>query len=154
MDISNGTGFGVSIFTQGCPIHCKGCHNSSIWDFDGGSEYTAETEDLLLSLLSKPHITRLSILGGEPLLPNNYEHIAHLIKRVKNELPHIEIWLWTGYLIEDLAEIDDNNLRYILSNLDYLIDGPFVQEKRDLTLKFRGSDNQRVLSASQINQKM
>ena len=165
-DISNGTGIGISIWTQGCPYRCKGCHNASTWSFDKGEEFTQEQKDKFLALLNNHYITRVSILGGEPLLPQNIADLALLIHDVKVRRPDIKIWLWTGTTFEDLyklvflrKESNDtilnklgwNNknladLTYILNQLDYMIDGRFIQEQKDLTLKFRGSKNQRWLN--------
>ena len=163
MDISNGEGCGVSIFTQGCPIRCQNCHNNSIWNFNGGKEWTKESEQLILELMDRPQITRLSILGGEPLLEQNVQDLARLCMQVKQTWPQKKIWLWSGYLWEDIYLLAFNNsyrtlgtqkewnwqkqkaLRNILFNVDILVDGPFVQEQKDITLKWRGSKNQRVI---------
>lgn len=163
MDISNGEGCGVSIFTQGCPIRCQNCHNNSIWNFNGGKEWTKESEQLILELMDRPQITRLSILGGEPLLEQNVQDLARLCMQVKQTWPQKKIWLWSGYLWEDIYLLAFNNschtlgtqkewnwqeqkaLRNILFNIDILVDGPFVQEQKDITLKWRGSKNQRVI---------
>lgn len=163
MDISNGEGCGVSIFTQGCPIRCQNCHNNSIWNFNGGKEWTKESEQLILELMDRPQITRLSILGGEPLLEQNVQDLARLCMQVKQTWPQKKIWLWSGYLWEDIYLLAFNNsyrtlgtqkewswqeqkaLCNILFNVDILVDGPFVQEQKDITLKWRGSKNQRVI---------
>lgn len=162
-DISNGTGIGISIWTQGCPYRCKGCHNASTWSFDGGKDFDQQHKDNFLNLLNNTYITRVSILGGEPLLPQNVADLALLIHDIKKKREDVQIWLWTGTTLEALYDIafyhkqsnDDilnslnwtsNNLRdlvYILNNVDNLIDGRFEQDKKDLTLKYRGSSNQR-----------
>lgn len=149
MDISNGEGIGVSLFTQGCPIRCPGCHNSSIWDFDGGKEFTKETIEEIVKLLKPEYVTRFSVLGGEPLLPQNYEPLLNLCHLIKcHYFGKVSIWLWTGYTLEEIFEKEEqdktNNLSLLLGQIDYLIDGPFVQEQKDITLKWRGSKNQRV----------
>ena len=163
MDISNGEGCGVSIFTQGCPIRCQNCHNDSIWNFDGGKEWTEESEQLILELIDRPQITRLSILGGEPLLKQNIQDLAQLCMKVKQKWPQKKIWLWSGYLWEDIYSLvfspycfsigtqqdwdweDKKNLKDILFNINVLVDGPFIQEQKDITLRWRGSANQRVI---------
>lgn len=148
MDISNGSGIGVSLFVQGCLwrlIHCPGCHNSNIWDFNGGEEYTQKTEQQILELIKPDYNTRMSVLGGEPLIPQNYAPLAHLIKEVKAAKDSIKIWLYTGYIYENLKKVEDENLQCILSNIDYLVDGPYIESQRDITLAFRGSRNQRIL---------
>ena len=109
MDISNGEGCGVSIFTQGCPIRCQNCHNNSIWNFNGGKEWTKESEQLILELMDRPQITRLSILGGEPLLEQNVQDLARLCMQVKQTWPQKKIWLWSGYLWEDIYLLAFNN---------------------------------------------
>lgn len=155
IDISNGKGIGISVWTQGCSIRCPGCHNSSIWDFNGGQEWSTEEFNALRQLLKRTYITRLSILGGEPLLPQNFSDLAAILMYTKQQRPDIKTWCWTGYTFEQLqkkygisSDADfqtKGDFRNILNNLDYLIDGPFILEKKDLTLKWRGSSNQRVI---------
>lgn len=168
MDISNGEGIGVSLFTQGCPIRCKGCHNSSIWDFDGGYDYTRQDEQLILDLMSKEYISRFSLLGGEVLLKENMPELSTLCLKIKSHWPQKKIWLWSGYLWEEIYDLaygnaiqigiktkgkqtgwtleDKANLQIILENIDILVDGPFIQEQKDITLKWCGSSNQRLIS--------
>lgn len=143
----NGQDIGVSLFTQGCPLHCPGCHNSSIWDFDGGEEWNDAAKDELLSLAAKPFVHRLSVLGGEPLIPANLADIAELLRETKEMKPTIKTWLYTGYLYEKLAAAyrDNGDFGRILSNLDILVDGPYLEAQRDITLKFKGSANQRLI---------
>lgn len=163
MDISNGEGCGVSIFTQGCPIKCEGCHNASIWNPKEGKEFTTDTLNTVIDLIDKPYISRLSILGGEPLLKENVKSLADLVLIADLMFPNKKIWLWSGYLWEDIYSLafdvsyssigtqqdwnwqDKKNLRNILFSLDVLVDGPFIQEQKDITLKWRGSANQRVI---------
>lgn len=146
MDISNGEGIGVSLFIQGCSQHCKGCFNPETWDFQGGKIYHPETTEKIMELLNKPYIIRFSILGGEPLEYKNLFELSCLINKIKSTYPHIKIWMWTGFLLEDLEEKSLTNpyLDYVLSNIDVLVDGPFIQEEKDITLKWRGSRNQRI----------
>lgn len=145
-DVVNGEGVSVSLFLQGCPFHCKGCHNPETWSFDGGDAWDEdELIQLIIEAIGANGIVRnLSILGGEPF--NSEEKIIFinkLIEKVKQQYPTIKIIAWSGYLYEEL--LADKNMQYILDNLDYLIDGPFKIEERDITLKWRGSRNQRII---------
>ena len=162
MDVSNGPGIGVSLFTQGCPYHCRGCFNSSTWDMLGGREASdARLLERIHHLLSEDHVTRLSILGGEPLMPQNVEFLTQLACSV---MPRIKIWCWTGGRLESLLDLihdgssDDQLLDNMcwdmesrecldkfLHNIDVLVDGRFIEDEKDLTLKWRGSRNQRVI---------
>lgn len=139
MDISNGPGIRVSIFMQGCSFHCKDCFNSETWDFKAGKEFNDEVINKVLDLASLPHIVGLSILGGEPMHPNNREGTIKLAKAFKKRYPDKDIWVWSGYLFDELKDIEG------LSYIDTLVDGRFVLEKANPTLKFRGSSNQRVI---------
>lgn len=139
MDISNGPGIRVSIFMQGCSFHCKDCFNSETWDFKAGKEFNDEVINKVLDLASLPHIVGLSILGGEPMHPNNREGTIKLAKAFKKRYPNKDIWVWSGYLFDELKDIKG------LSYIDTLVDGRFVLEKANPTLKFRGSSNQRVI---------
>lgn len=154
MDVSNGEGIGVSIFMQGCPFHCKDCFNEETWDMDGGRAFTSTELFRVLDLLKKPHIKRLSILGGEPLIERNYIQLAKLVFLAREEArdcgkDDFKVWLWTGRTIEDIEEEIDGDdfhpLQLVLKNVDYLIDGKFEEDKKDLALKWRGSSNQRVI---------
>ncbi len=148
-DIANGEGVGVTLFVSGCTNRCKGCFQPETRSFTYGKPYTKELEDSIIEALKKPYIAGLTLLGGEPFEPENQAVILPLIKRVRKEVPGKNIWSFTGFLFEELkdpsfskhcAETDE-----ILSLLDVLIDGPFVLEKRNISLKFRGSENQRVI---------
>ena len=139
MDISNGEHIGVSLFVQGCRFCCKGCFNKETWDFNGGKEWTQEVEDKFFDLINRPYIKRVSILGGEPLADGNKLVVLDLIKKIKDKYPNKSIWLYTGYTFEEISSL--NNLRYI----DVLVDGRYIEEQKDLTLKFRGSKNQRLI---------
>ena len=139
MDISNGEHIGVSLFVQGCRFCCKGCFNKETWDFNGGKEWTQEVEDKFFDLINRPYIKRVSILGGEPLADGNKLVVLDLIKKIKDKYPNKSIWLYTGYTLEEISSL--NNLRYI----DVLVDGRYIEEQKDLTLKFRGSKNQRLI---------
>lgn len=146
-DIANGEGVCVSLFVSGCPHHCKGCFNPETWDYNYGTPFTQETIDYISDSLTKNEIQRnFSILGGEPLAPQNREAVCDVVQQIRKKFPNIIIYLWTGYLFEDLVLESDRDffLTKILTNINVLIDGPFVEEKRDLRLKFRGSSNQRI----------
>lgn len=146
-DIANCPGIGVSFYTQGCPHHCHGCFNQETWNFESGQEFTAETLDTLIQGLTANDIHRdLNILGGEPLCPENLFITKLIISEVKAKVPNTKIYLWTGYLYEDLMKSTDSSLKYILDNIDVLIDGPFIEEEKDLTLTMRGSRNQRIIN--------
>lgn len=158
MDISNGKGIGVSLFVQGCEFHCQGCFNSETWNFDGGKEFTEETIDKIIELCKPEYIKRLSILGGEPFHPNNIGTVAEVCGEFKRHYPDKEIWIWTGYRIEQLCKrmsdfYSGNNITldnaiktmFVGGVADYIVDGRFEQDKKDLSLSYRGSSNQRIL---------
>lgn len=140
MDISNGPGVRVSIFMQGCEFRCENCFNPETWDFRGGKEFTDSTIKEVLDYADKDHIEGLSILGGEPLHPKNIEGTARLAKAFKERYPNKNVWVWTGYLFEELSK-DEEVFKYI----DVLVDGKYVDELHDFNLKWRGSSNQRVI---------
>ena len=139
MDISNGPGVRVSIFMQGCHFHCKNCFNSETWDFEGGKEFTDDIINKVLDLSNKDHIVGLSILGGEPMHPVNIEGTTKLAKAFKEKYPNKDIWVWSGFRYEDLKGKD------VFKYIDVLVDGQYVDELHDPTLKWRGSSNQRVI---------
>ena len=144
-DVVNGEGVCVSFFVQGCPHHCPGCFNEETWDFKGGQPYTSEVKWELIKLISANDIQRnFSILGGEPLAPQNVDMTWEIIDAVRHAYPSIKIFLWTGYVYEELTGRASENLTKILGTIDVLIDGPFLEEEKDLNLKLRGSKNQRV----------
>lgn len=137
----NGEGFGVSLYTQGCPYHCPGCFNPETWDFNKGKEWTQQEEDLIIELLKPDYIKRLTILGGEPLIERNIEPLTALLIKVRHIYPDKKIWLYTGGNFEFESARCDN----LIEHVDILIDGQFKQELRDITLKWKGSSNQRVI---------
>lgn len=149
MDVSNGEGIGIALFTQGCPFHCKNCFNPETWDFDGGNLFTKKEFNEIIDLIKKDYIKRITILGGEPLVDQNVEDLCELISYIKKHYPDKKIWLYSGNTFEKLWErpIDSYSRYYreILLNIDILIDGPYIDELRDYKLKFRGSSNQRVI---------
>ena len=148
-DTADGYGVRVSLFVSGCTHHCKGCFNSEAWDFNYGTPYTQDTENEIISLLNRDYIRGLSLLGGEPMEPQNQAVIVNLIKRVKQELPTKDIWCYSGYTLDkdlcDGGRAHTSVTDEILHNIDVLVDGRFVEELKDLTLKFRGSKNQRLI---------
>lgn len=148
LDIANGLGVRVSLFVSGCTHHCKNCFNAIAWDFHYGQPFTPEVEQELIEALKHPMVAGLTLLGGEPLEPQNQYGLFPFLKRVKQELPEKNIWCYTGYTLEaDLltgrahTDITDE----LLSMIDVLVDGRFIEELKDITLKFRGSSNQRLI---------
>lgn len=145
-DFAAAPGVCVSFYTQGCPFHCPHCHNPQTWDFEGGKEFTHDTLNDILCALTKNDVHRnLSILGGEPLCDENLFLTELVCKEVLKELPETKIYIWTGYTYEQLCARKNSHLDSILSMTYCLVDGPFIQEKRDITLKMRGSPNQRII---------
>ena len=153
-DIAAAPGISVSFFVQGCPIHCPGCHNPQTWDFNGGKEFTPSTLDMILDALTANNIKRnLCIMGGEPLCEQN-EFLTYLvIKTVKEKLPDTKIYIYTGYYYSMLLEHPTAHLDQILDLTDVLVDGPFIQEQRDITLFMRGSSNQHIMDLTCIRNK-
>ena len=143
MDISNGEGIRVSLFVQGCEFHCKNCFNPETWNFEGGKEFTSETLNTLMKLCDDDKIKGLSILGGEPMHANNRETVVDIMRAFKYRFPNKDIWMWTGYTLEKLLAENDDDVKSMLIYLDYMVDGQFVNEKKNLNLKWAGSDNQR-----------
>ena len=139
MDIADGPGVRVSIFMQGCAFHCKNCFNSETWDFNGGKEFTDETIKKVLELCDKDYIKGLSILGGEPMHPNNIDGTTKLAKAFKEKYPNKTLWVWSGFLFEQLKNQE------VLKYVDVLVDGQYVDELHDPRLKWKGSSNQRVI---------
>lgn len=141
-DTVNGEGIRCSLFVSGCSRGCKGCFNRQTWDYRYGKEYTQDFEDGVIKDLSNPYIQGLSVLGGNPLELKNFPTVLHLCKRVKSELPDKNIWLWCGQTLEEVK----NNLIFseILDIVDVVVDGPFIEELKDVSLKFKGSSNQNI----------
>ncbi|MBR3673134.1 MAG: anaerobic ribonucleoside-triphosphate reductase activating protein [Clostridia bacterium] len=140
MDIADGPGVRVSIFMQGCAFHCKNCFNTETWDFNGGKEFTNDTINEVLDLCNQGHIKGLSILGGEPLHPNNIEGTTKLAKAFKEKYPEKNLWVWSGFKFDE-----DLQGKEVLNYIDVLVDGQYKDELHDFTLKWRGSSNQRVI---------
>lgn len=147
-DIANGPGVRVSLFVSGCTHHCKGCFNEVAWDFDYGQPFTSETIQTILDMMKPGYIKGLTLLGGEPFEPQNQGPIVELLRQVKKTYPDKSIWAFSGYLFEKITSRtlgDWAVTREFLSSLDVLVDGPFVEEKKNLALRFRGSENQRLI---------
>ncbi len=139
MDIADGPGVRVSIFLQGCEFHCKNCFNQETWDFSKGKEFTDEVIERVIELANKEYIQGLSILGGEPLHPKNIDGSIKLARAFKEKYPEKDIWIWTGFLYDDIVNKD------ILNYVDVIVDGRYQDELHDFRLKYRGSSNQRVI---------
>lgn len=149
IDIQDGDGVRVSIYVSGCHFHCKECHNPEAWDFNYGKEFTEKEIDYIIEKMDNDYISGLSILGGEPMEPINQEGLIPLVKKVKEKFPNKNIWLYTGYLFDKDILFDMYNkneyTRNLVDNLDIIVDGQFVIEKKILDLKARGSYNQRKI---------
>ena len=148
-DIANGPGVRVSLFVSGCTHRCPGCFNEVAWDFNYGEPFTQETIDSILEMLKPSYIKGLTLLGGEPFEPENQGAIVELLRQVKKAYPDKSIWAFSGYLFDrDIlpGRLGDPDItREYLSYLDVLVDGPFIEEKKNLSLRFRGSENQRLI---------
>ena len=145
-DVINGKGVNVSLFVQGCPYHCQGCFNPETWDFNGGKEI--DIEDLkqeIKEAISANGVKRnFSVLGGDPLCEENKDNVLEIVSYVRREFPTIQIYLWTGATLQNLLHENDYVVSCILDKINYLIDGPFIESEKDLTLKLRGSRNQNI----------
>ena len=147
-DIANGPGVRISLFVSGCTHHCKGCFNEVAWDFDYGEPFTQQTIRTILDMMKPGYIMGLTLLGGEPFEPENQGPIVELLRQVKKAYPQKSIWAFSGYLYEKITSHtlgDWAVTQEFLSYLDVLVDGPFVEEKKNLALRFRGSENQRLI---------
>ena len=149
-DIANGLGVRVSLFVSGCTHHCKNCFNAIAWDFHYGNPFTIEVEDEIIKSLKQSMITGLTLLGGEPMEPQNQEGLISFLRRVKKEVPEKDIWCYTGYTYKDGGALKEERAncketKKLLSLIDVLVDGRFIEELKDIRLKFRGSSNQRVI---------
>ena len=148
-DIANGPGVRVSLFVSGCTHRCPGCFNEEAWDFDYGQPFDRSTIDEILGLLQPDYVQGLTVLGGEPFDPRNQPAIVELLRQIKAKYPNKSIWAFTGYLFDrDIlpGRLGESAItREYLSYLDVLVDGPFIQARKNLTLRFRGSDNQRLI---------
>ena len=146
VDVANGSGVRVSLFVSGCRNRCPGCFQPETWDFGFGKPFTKETEDRIIEALRPPWIQGLSILGGDPMEPENQKALLPLLKRVRAELPKKDIWLYTGYLLESVSTSP------MLEYLDVIVDGPFIEDEKDISLAFRGSRNQRIINLKEYRE--
>ena len=145
-DIANGPGVRVSLFVSGCTHRCPGCFNEVAWDFGYGKPFTAQTEELLLNMMKPDYVQGLTLLGGEPFEPQNQGAIVAFLRKVKEKYPNKSIWAFSGYLFDrDILSGRLGDTSEYLSYLDVLVDGPFVEAKKNLNLRFRGSENQRLI---------
>lgn len=163
LDISNGEGVGVSLFVQGCSFHCKNCFNSETWDFNGGKEWTGETKNKFMELIDRPYIKRVSFLGGECLAEQNLDEVLSLINEISISFPEKTIWLYTGFTWEDIMYrrmphppkytqadfLQWNKRKEIISLCNVVVDGEYIDKQRNLSKKWAGSDNQRVISVQE-----
>ena len=149
-DVANGTGCRTALFVSGCTHHCRECFNPETWDFNFGKPFTTETENDIIESLRPDHIEGLSVLGGEPMELSNQAVLRPFLERVKKEVSHASVWIYSGYTFEELTDTGNkrchgDDTAAILSLTDILVDGRFEIEKKDLTLAFRGSSNQRII---------
>lgn len=148
-ECTNGLGWGVSLFTQGCPIHCEGCFNPETWDFSGGKELTSYQESQIYKALEPEYITRFSVLGGEPLIESNLFQLNYILCTIKSKYPNIKIWIWSGYTWDELQKrrkkMNPDKLFTIFKYADYLVCGPFIQSQKNLALPWKGSSNQQII---------
>ena len=146
-DFSAAPGVSVTFFTQGCPHRCKGCHNPETWDFDGGKDFTPQVLDEIVAALTANGINRsFCLMGGEPLCDENLELAALVISYIREKVPGTKIYIWTGFIYENLLKKQSPELQKILGMTDVLVDGPYIEELRDITLPLRGSSNQRIIN--------
>ena len=147
-DIANGIGVRVSLFVSDCRHHCPDCFNSMTWDFKYGKKYTTETENEIITLLSRPYIRGLTLIGGEPMEPENQEQLIKLLRRIKRDLPQKDIWCYSGFTYEELTGDSRARCEFtdeMLSMIDVLVDGRFDKTRKNISLRFRGSENQRLI---------
>lgn len=157
-DVANGTGIRVTLFVSGCTHACKNCFNEEAWDFNYGEKYTKKIEDEVISAIDKPYIKGLTLLGGEPMHPNNQEEVAKLVERVKKEFPEKDIWLFTGFdfnkdILNKMYKFIPTTKK-IIDNIDVLVDGKFVDELKNVKQYFRGSENQRIIDVQKSLENM
>lgn len=145
-DTANGVGIRLSLFVSGCPHACPGCFNQEAWDFTAGEAYTPEIQEQILEKLAQPYLKGLSLLGGEPFAVENHSALLSLLAEAKSRYPQKDVWCYTGYVLEDILQgtLGDTALA-LLSYIDILVDGLYLQEQRNFSLRFRGSANQRIL---------
>ena len=146
-DIANGPGVRVSIFVSGCHHHCEGCFNSEAWDFNYGKHFTDDTMIELLEAISREWIEGVTFLGGEPMNPRNVDKVSEIIQKIRCNYPNKNLWVYSGYTLDELLERakTESAVRSVLRNIDVLVDGRFMVDKKDLKLRFKGSSNQRII---------
>lgn len=150
-DLAAAPGISVTFFTQGCPHRCKGCHNPETWDFNGGKEFTMQTfEEIYEALVANGVQRNFCVMGGEPLCQENSFLTLLVLKEVRARFPKLKIYLWTGYYYNELLKSIDVRIPQILELVDVLIDGPYIESKRDITLQMRGSSNQSIIDLQAI----
>lgn len=150
-DFSDGSGVTVSLWTQGCPHHCPGCHNPETWDFNGGYDVPDDIRGQIVKAISANGITRnFSILGGEPLCEENIDFVLNILNAVRIAYPNIKIYIWSGYTLKELLDKQDERILKILKQCNFLIDGKYEQNLRDITLSLRGSSNQNVICLDEL----
>lgn len=149
LDIANGTGVRVSLFVSGCRNHCKGCFNPATWDFCAGKPFDEKVERRILELLKPDHVVGLTLLGGEPFEPENQRALLPFVKRVRQAYPDKTVWAYSGCVLDrDMragGRVHCEATDELLSLVDVLVDGPFIEARKDISLRFRGSDNQRII---------
>lgn len=143
-DIANGPGVRTVLWVSGCNHHCKNCHNPDTWDYDAGQEFNEAAHDYLFECLSKSYIQGITFSGGDPLYPENRQGVINLIKEIRSDLPSKDIWLYTGYTWEQVKHLD--------LDVDVLVDGPFIEQEKDISLLFRGSKNQRLIDVKKTKE--
>ena len=155
-DIANGVGVRISLFVSGCTNHCKNCFQPQTWDFNFGEPFTSDTEDKIIKLLEPDYVDGLTVLGGEPMEPANQKALYSFLLKVKEKLPNKTIWIYSGFTLEEMREKDGypncDVTEKILGMIDVLVDGRFVEELKDITLRFRGSSNQRLIDMKKTNE--
>ena len=150
-DVANGPGVRVSLFVSGCNHHCKNCFNREAWDFNYGNDFTQKEQDEIIQDLKPEYLDGLSLLGGEPFERENQEELAPFVKKVKDTYPNKKIWCYTGFtfdkqILQEMVETENReSTKEMLQNIDYIVDGRFVEELKDPKLRFRGSSNQRII---------
>ena len=151
-DIANGEGVRTSLFVSGCRHHCKNCFNAEAWDFTFGTPYTKKTEEEIIASLAPDYIAGLTVLGGEPFEPENQAEVLSLVTAVKSRYPHKTVWVYSGFTYEELlsdSRAATDTARALLQQIDVLVDGRFIESKINIRLKFRGSENQRIIDVKQ-----
>ena len=147
-DIANGEGVRTSLFVSGCRHHCKNCFNAEAWDFTFGTPYTKKTEEEIIASLAPDYIAGLTVLGGEPFEPENQAEVLSLVTAVKSRYPHKTVWVYSGFTYEELlsgSRAATDTARALLQQIDVLVDGRFIEEQKNISLAFRGSENQRLI---------